>query len=197
MKVGFLLSCENFFNFLYFCVVCYAEFLFMSYLNSFKPNKWCRRGIGKCHISFRMLHGNILQEWDFSFNYRITEWLRLAGTSGYHLVQTQVQVGSPRASCPVPCPDVFWISPRMETLPPPWPTCASARLPSMGKSVSWCSEGTSCFSVCTHCLWSCHWAPLRRARPHPLSTLLQVFVYTDAIPVTAPEAKASWGGSND
>jgi len=38
-------------------------------------------------------------------------------------------------------------------------------------SVSQCSEGTSCVSVCAHYLLSCYWAPLKRAWFHPLYTL--------------------------
>ena len=37
------------------------------------------------------------------------------------------QVGPPKASCPGPSLDGFWISPRMETLQLFWATCASVR----------------------------------------------------------------------
>ena len=53
------------------------------------------------------------------------------------------QAGPPRAGCPGPCPDSFWISPRMDTPQPLWVAYASARSPSQQKPVSWCSEGTS------------------------------------------------------
>ena len=33
-----------------------------------------------------------------------------------------------------------------------------------------CLDGTSCASVCAHCPLSCHWAPLKRAWPHPPDT---------------------------
>lgn len=39
------------------------------------------------------------------------------------------------------------------------------------KTVSWYSEGTSCVSVCAHCLWSWHWAPLKRVWLQPLYNL--------------------------
>jgi len=43
-----------------------------------------------------------------------------------------VEVGrSPgHGGCPEPHPDSFWISPRMETAQPPWPTWASTPSPS-------------------------------------------------------------------
>jgi len=40
---------------------------------------------------------------------------------------------------------------------------ASARLPAQWRSVSWHSGGASCIPVYAHCLWSWHWALLRRA----------------------------------
>lgn len=42
------------------------------------------------------------------------------------------------------------------------------------KSVSWCSEGTSCVSVCAHC----HWAPLKRDSLHFLCTFPSVSLHT-------------------
>ena len=32
------------------------------------------------------------------------------------------------------------------------------------------SDGTSCASVCAHCPFSCHWAPLKRVWTHPPDT---------------------------
>lgn len=46
---------------------------------------------------------------------RIREWLRSGVTSGVYLVQ-------PEAGCVGPCPDGFWLTPRMETPPPFWAT---------------------------------------------------------------------------
>lgn len=43
-----------------------------------------------------------------------------------------------------------------------------------GEKVSWCSEGTSCLSVCVHCLW-----PLKSAWLFPFS--LQVFTCINVI----------------
>jgi len=60
--------------------------------------------------------------------------------------------------CPRPCSDSFWISPRYAH-------------PHGNGSVTWCLGGTSCVSVCAHCLLSCHWAPLKRVCLHPLCTL--------------------------
>ena len=55
-----------------------------------------------------------------------------------------------------------------ETLQPPWATCSDAQSTSQWRSVSWCSDRTSCISICAHVLWSCHWASLKRAWLHPI-----------------------------
>lgn len=55
---------------------------------------------------------------------RITEWLRLEGTSG-----GLSQAGPPRSYFPGPYPYDFWIPPRMETSQSPWATCVSAWSP--------------------------------------------------------------------
>jgi len=91
-------------------------------------------------------------------DYRITESLRLEGTPGGHLAQPADQAGSPTASCPGLCPDGFWPFPRLETPQPLCATCASAWSPSQLRSVSLCSDRSS-YSVCAHCLLSCHWTP--------------------------------------
>lgn len=39
--------------------------------------------------------------------YRITEWLRLGGTSGCHWVQSPAQAGTHTAGCPGPGTDGF------------------------------------------------------------------------------------------
>ena len=80
-----------------------------------------------------------------------------------------VQAGPPRASCPGPHPDGFWLSPIYSHLSgQPVPVLSH---PHSKKVVSWCSEGTCCVSVCAHCLWSCHWAPWKRAWLPLLCTL--------------------------
>lgn len=48
---------------------------------------------------------------------------------------------------------------------PVWAICASALLPSLWKSVSWCSDRSSCVSGCACYLWSCH------CTPDPVTTL--------------------------
>ena len=94
---------------------------------------------------------------------RLTKWLRLAGTCGGHLAESPTQAGSPRASCPAPCPDGFWVLPRTEIVQRPWVTCSSARSPSHWKTVSWCTGRMPCVSVCAHYLLCCHLAPRKRA----------------------------------
>lgn len=46
----------------------------------------------------------------------------------------------------------FEIFPRMKISHLPWATCATAFSLSHYKSVSLCSDVTSCFSICAHCL---------------------------------------------
>lgn len=74
------------------------------------------------------------------------------------------QAGSSTASCPRPCPFGFWMHSGMETSQPLWhPVPVLCYLHT--EKFSWCSDGTSCVPVCTHCLLPSHWAPLRRAWP--------------------------------
>ena len=70
--------------------------------------------------------------------------------------------------CPRPCSGSFWVSPGYPH-------------PHSNKSVSWCLGGTSCISVCAHCLLSCHWAPLKEAVFILSAPFLQVFIYIDEI----------------
>lgn len=46
---------------------------------------------------------------------RFTEWLRLEKTSGGHLVKLPCS----KPTCPKPCPDGFYMFPRMKTPKPP------------------------------------------------------------------------------
>lgn len=48
------------------------------------------------------------------------QWLRLAGTSGDHLVQPLDQEEAPSRGCLEPYPVNVWASPSMETPPPLW-----------------------------------------------------------------------------
>lgn len=53
----------------------------------------------------------------------ITESFRLEGASGDHLVKPPAQARLPGGGHPGPCPESFWVSPRMETLQPLQATC--------------------------------------------------------------------------
>lgn len=64
-------------------------------------------------------------------------------------------VESSRAGCLVLCAGDFWKSLGMPTPQPSWSTCGSAWSPLQWKSVSLCSDGTSCVSFCAHCFLSC------------------------------------------
>lgn len=81
---------------------------------------------------------------------------------------TPAQAGPCRTGCPTSCPDRFRISPRTKTPQPLcWAICSSIQSPSQLKSISWCSEGLFCVSVCAHWLLSCHWEPLKGTRLCP------------------------------
>jgi len=75
---------------------------------------------------------------------------------------------------------------------PPWAICASAQSPSQWENVSWYSDGTSCVSICAHCLWSCHCSSLRRVWLHPVCALTSgIYVYQQDLPL--PQAFSSAG----
>lgn len=55
------------------------------------------------------------------------------GTMELILSNFPAQARPPRASCPGPCLDSFWTSPRTEKPQPFWATCPSAQLPLLQK----------------------------------------------------------------
>lgn len=59
------------------------------------------------------------------------------------------------------------------------------------ESVFLCLDGISCISVCCHCHWSCHWAPLRRVWLHCLYSLHQEFISELSPSWPAPDLSAS------
>lgn len=73
------------------------------------------------------------------------------------------QAGPSKASYMERCPESFWISLRTDTPQLLWVTCSNTRLPSEWKSVSWCSEWSSCVWFCAHCPLACHQAPPNRS----------------------------------
>jgi len=76
------------------------------------------------------------------------------------------QAGPPKARVQ----DGFWVSPKTEILQPLWATSASALSSSQWKCAFLWSDRASCVSVCAP-LWSCRWAPLKRAWLRPSCTL--------------------------
>lgn len=71
------------------------------------------------HVVFITINTLKLLSWKVTYlDYRITDWLRLAGTSGGHLVQPPAQAGIAGAGCPKVHPGGFWWSPRGMTLQP-------------------------------------------------------------------------------
>lgn len=88
---------------------------------------------------------------------RKTAWpsQSLAGGKGpLELISSKPSAGAgpPGPSCPVPCPENSWESPRRETPWPLWAPCASTWPTPQCKSVSSCSEGTSHGPVYAHFL---------------------------------------------
>lgn len=79
------------------------------------------------------------------------------------------QAGPCRAGCLGPCPHGF-LSPGSETPQPPWATCVSANLSSD-------AQREPPVSVYACCLWSCHWALLKRAWLCLTPSLVQ-YLYT-------------------
>lgn len=88
--------------------------------------------------------------------HRISEWLRWEGTSGGHFGPWAVNHCSSRATSSswqrTMCTCLLSVFKDEDSISP-WRNCVSAQSPSQGKSVSCCSERTSCVSVCSCCLW--------------------------------------------
>lgn len=68
----------------------------------------------------------------------------------------------------------FWTYPRRVTPQPLWKICVNVqstwpKSPFFTvKSISWCSDGTSCITVRVHCLWSSQWASPKAVLPFHL-----------------------------
>ena len=109
------------------------------------------RGTQTCsfHCEHLLIFSSGISKWIFVLphvSYRITEWLTLEETSEGHLVQNSATAGSPRASCPGPCPAGFLITPCMETSQPLWVPCSSSH--SHSKSFLMFRWSIICFTVC-------------------------------------------------
>ena len=97
----------------------------------------------------------------------VTDWPKLEGACGGHLVQPSAQAGPATASCP----GLFNISEDKDSIASLGNLCQCSVTLTVEKNVTQYSGGTSNVSVCDHCLWSCQWAPLIRAWLHPPDTL--------------------------
>lgn len=75
------------------------------------------------------------------------------------------------------------VSLRWDSPQPPKATCAGAQHPHSKTTsiVSCCSETLLCFSLCPHCLLSCHWEPCEESGSVISTASLQVFTDTDKI----------------
>ena len=70
-----------------------------------------------------------------------------------------------------------------DSTPPPGSLCQCSII-CTAQQCSWCSEGTSCVPICTHCLLSWHWALPEEPGSVLLSLFLQVILDTDRIPLS-------------
>lgn len=92
----------------------------------------------------------------FTESYRITEWLRLAGTfCPTSFLRTYGKL--PRTTSSL----LLNISNTLQLLWQPVRVLPSVQY----KSASWCSEGAFCVPDFDHCVLFCPWAPMNRAEP--------------------------------
>jgi len=87
------------------------------------------------------------------------------------------QAGPPRASCPGPCPRQLSSVSKVEGSTTSPSNLFQCLVTLIVKNVL-PDTGTSCVSVCAYCHWSCHWAPLKRARLHLLCNPHFRYLYT-------------------
>lgn len=97
-------------------------------------------------------------------SHRITEWLRLERPSGSIWPNLHSRDSQRR----VPRPKTRWLlKVSKEGTPQPLVSLCQCSV-----TAAWCSEGTFCVPIFTHCLLPCHRAPLRKAwlstAPHSL-----------------------------
>lgn len=83
---------------------------------------------------------------------RITGGLRLDWPLADIWSYPATKAGPPGARCPRPCPEGSWLSPRMQSPPALWATCAPAQSLSVLKNLSWCSGR----SYTEHLRWCPH-----------------------------------------
>lgn len=79
------------------------------------------------------------------------------------------QAGSPKACCPEPCSEGFWVCISMETPQPHWATCACAHPHS--KTVFPDVQREPLVSACVHCPLTCGWAQMGGICLHLLSNV--------------------------
>lgn len=90
----------------------------------------------------------------------ITERLRLAGTSGAHLVPPLLQQYYPEQGAQAHVQAAFGV-PQVETPQPLWAACTSAPSRTQHRSAAWYSGGTSLLQFVSLLSW--HWAMAKRA----------------------------------
>lgn len=84
-------------------------------------------------------------------NHSMTDW-GLKGLLEVSWSNPSAQMGSPIANCPGPHPEAFRISPKPESLLPPWAACTSAQWHHREKVLYLNIQMDSCISECAHCL---------------------------------------------
>lgn len=96
-------------------------------------------------------------------DHRTIEWLRFEKTFGGHLVQHPCSSRDTDSPLPKNISRQLWYTSRNGDSTTSLDNLCQYLVTLTIKSVSWCSQGNSCVSVCAHWLWSCPLPLLKRA----------------------------------